>query len=221
MKTRLVCASHSPLMFCYKREPKQWDELQAAFKEQARSVDEFDPELVIAFGSDHFNGFFLKLMPAFCVGLQAEAVDDIGGFPGKLKVPGDLALQLAASLRTSNLDPAVSHQMTVDHAFSQTINLMLGGLMRVKWTLAGSGLLMVRLLRKYGGEQSLRGIQDVGVFSIQLFHQRVGEVIESALGSAVNAEARKILTVAAAPKHIENLAATSWSDSRYSARRSE
>ena len=127
MKTRLVCASHSPLMFCYKREPKQWDELQAALKEQARSVDEFDPELVIAFGSDHFNGFFLKMMPAFCVGLEAEAIDDIGGFPGRLSVPSDLAEQLAASLRSS-MDPAVSRQMTVDHAFSQTIHLMLGGL---------------------------------------------------------------------------------------------
>lgn len=127
MKTRLVCASHSPLMFCYKREPEQWDELQAALKEQARSVDEFDPELVIAFGSDHFNGFFLKMMPAFCVGLEAEAIDDIGGFPGRLSVPSDLAEQLAASLRSS-MDPAVSRQMTVDHAFSQTIHLMLGGL---------------------------------------------------------------------------------------------
>lgn len=127
MNTRLVCASHSPLMFCYKKEPEQWEELQAAFKEQATAVEEFDPELVIAFGSDHFNGFFLKLMPAYCIGLQAEAVDDIGGFPGTLSVPSDLAEQLALSLRP-RMDPAVSLQMTVDHAFSQTIKLMLGGL---------------------------------------------------------------------------------------------
>lgn len=127
MNTRLVCASHSPLMYCYKKEPERWEELQTAFKEQARLIEEFDPELVIAFGSDHFNGFFLKLMPAYCVGLQAEAVDDIGGFPGTLSVPSDLAEQLALSLRAS-MDPAVSRQMAVDHAFSQTITLMLGGL---------------------------------------------------------------------------------------------
>ena len=127
MNTRLVCASHSPLMYCYRKEPEKWDELQAAFEEQARLVEEFDPELVIAFGSDHFNGFFLKLMPAFCVGLEAEAVDDIGGFPGRLSVPADLAEQLARNLRSS-VDPAVSRRMMVDHAFSQTINLMLGGL---------------------------------------------------------------------------------------------
>ena len=127
MNTRLVCASHSPLMYCYKKEPEQWDRLQAAFKEQAQEVEEFDPELVIAFGSDHFNGFFLKMMPAFCIGLQAEAVGDIGGFPGTLSVPSELAEQLALSLRAS-MDPAVSRQMTVDHALSQTITLMLGGL---------------------------------------------------------------------------------------------
>lgn len=86
MKTRLICASHSPLMYCYKKEPAQWRELQSAFKEQVEAIKKFDPELVIAFGSDHFNGFFLRLMPAFCVGLQAEAVGDIGGFPGVLNV---------------------------------------------------------------------------------------------------------------------------------------
>ncbi len=128
MNTRLICASHSPLMYCYKKEPEHWADLQAAFREQVEAIGEFDPELVIAFGSDHFNGFFLRLMPAFCIGLKAEAVDDIGGFPGSLSVPADLAAQLAVSLRTSNLDPAVSYQMTVDHAFSQTIHLMLGGL---------------------------------------------------------------------------------------------
>lgn len=128
MKTRLICASHSPLMYCYKKEPEHWGDLQAAFNEQKQAIESFDPELVIAFGSDHFNGFFLRLMPAFCIGLKAEAVADIGGFPGKLDVPGDLAAQLTESLRADNLDPAVSYEMTVDHAFSQTIQLMLGGL---------------------------------------------------------------------------------------------
>ena len=128
MKTRLICASHSPLMYCYKKEPAQWRELQSAFKEQVEAINKFDPELVIAFGSDHFNGFFLRLMPAFCVGLQAEAVGDIGGFPGVLDVPRKFAEDLAIELRRDNLDPAVSYQMKVDHAFSQTIHLMLGGI---------------------------------------------------------------------------------------------
>jgi len=103
-------------------------ELQRAFKDQAEAIDVFDPELIIAFGSDHFNGFFLKLMPSFCVGFEATAVGDIGGFPGSLEVPEDLAKKLVTDLRKQKIDPAVSYRMTVDHAFSQTIQLMLGGL---------------------------------------------------------------------------------------------
>lgn len=128
MNTRLICASHSPLLYCYKKEPEKWAELQASFTAQAEAIKNFDPELVIAFGSDHFNGFFLKMMPSFCVGFQAEAVGDIGGFPGPLDVPADLAKDLAIDLRKQKIDTAVSYQMTVDHAFSQTIQLMLGGL---------------------------------------------------------------------------------------------
>lgn len=128
MKTSLVCASHSPLLYCYAKEPQDWQALQNAFSERAQAIADFDPELIIAFGSDHFNGFFLKTMPAFCVGLRAEAAGDIGGFSGPLNVPEDLAVACTEYLRSKDIDPAVSYQMTVDHAFSQTIHVMTGGL---------------------------------------------------------------------------------------------
>ena len=60
----MVSASHSPLLHCHAKEPQDWDALQAAMKKTAQWVKEFDPELVVAFGSDHFNGFFLKMMPS-------------------------------------------------------------------------------------------------------------------------------------------------------------
>ncbi len=128
MNTRLICASHSPLLYCFKKEPERWEELKSSFTDQAEAIKNFDPELVVAFGSDHFNGFFLKMMPSFCVGFQAEAVGDIGGFAGSLDVPTDIAKDLAIDLRKQKIDTSVSYQMTVDHAFSQTIQLMLGGL---------------------------------------------------------------------------------------------
>lgn len=128
MNSRLICASHSPLLYCYKKEPERWDELQQSFTAQADAIRAFDPELVIAFGSDHFNGFFLKTMPAFCVGFAATAVGDIGGFAGSLDVPADVAKELADDLHKQKIDTAVSYKMTVDHAFSQTIHLMLGAL---------------------------------------------------------------------------------------------
>ena len=74
MNTFLTCASHSPLLYCYDKEPDDWDALQKAYAERQQAVKKFDPDLVFAFGADHFNGFFLRLMPSFCIGLAAEAV---------------------------------------------------------------------------------------------------------------------------------------------------
>jgi 2,3-dihydroxyphenylpropionate 1,2-dioxygenase len=128
MTTSMICASHSPLLYCYAKAPDDWEALQAAFKARQEAAKAFDADLVIAFGADHFNGFFLKLMPAFCVGLKATAVGDIGGFSGALDVPLDIATELVHYIRRNDLDPAVSTDMTIDHAFSQTINNMLGGL---------------------------------------------------------------------------------------------
>jgi 2,3-dihydroxyphenylpropionate 1,2-dioxygenase len=128
MKSRLICASHSPLLYCFTKEPERWQELQESFETQAKAIKDFDPELVIAFGSDHFNGFFLKMMPSFCVGFQAEAAGDIGGFPGPLDVPDDIAKDLVTDLRRQKVDTSVSYKMTVDHAFSQTLHIMLGGI---------------------------------------------------------------------------------------------
>jgi 2,3-dihydroxyphenylpropionate 1,2-dioxygenase len=128
MTTLMICASHSPLLYCYAKAPDDWEALQAAFKVRQEAAQAFDADLVIAFGADHFNGFFLKLMPAFCVGLKATAVGDIGGFSGALDVPLDIATELVHYIRRNDLDPAVSTDMTIDHAFSQTINNMLGGL---------------------------------------------------------------------------------------------
>jgi len=128
MKSFLTCASHSPLLYCYDKEPDDWEALQNAYAKRVNAIRDFDPDLVFAFGADHFNGFFLKLMPSFCIGLDAEAVGDIGGFAGPLDVPRSRATDAVEYVRGQDVDIAVSYKMTVDHAFSQTINNMLGGL---------------------------------------------------------------------------------------------
>lgn len=128
MSTALVCASHSPLLYCYDKQPDEWDQIQAGFIKVSKFVKEFDPELIIVFGSDHFNGFFLDMMPAFCVGMSATASGDIGGFSGDLDVPADISVALIESLRSNDIDPAVSYRMTIDHAFSQTLVQVAGGL---------------------------------------------------------------------------------------------
>jgi len=128
MPTALVCSSHSPLLYCFDKAPAEWDVIQAGFQSSRKFVEDYDPELVFIFGCDHFNGFFLNNMPAFCIGLAANAAADIGGFTGKVDVPQDIAVAAVEHLRSNGLDPAVSYQMIIDHGFSQTLQLMTGGL---------------------------------------------------------------------------------------------
>jgi len=122
----LVCVSHSPIIMIRARPPKEEDQLLAYYAQCAQHITQFDPEQVVVFGTDHFAGFYLSLMPAHCVGLEAEAVDDVGGFPGRLNVPYDDALALVQHLRGSDFDTAVSYKMRIDHGFSQPLKRLLG-----------------------------------------------------------------------------------------------
>lgn len=130
MTPMLLCSAHSPLLYCYARAPACREESERLTAERAAAIAAADPELVIVFGPDHYNGFFLRLVPPFCAGLRCHAVADIGGFPGDLDVAADTALALIDSVRRNGVDLAVSYDMTVDHGFSQTMTRVLGALDR-------------------------------------------------------------------------------------------
>lgn len=130
MPVELICTAHSPIMECYARAPAQYDEIESVFAARLSGIDAFDPDVVVIFGTDHFNGVFLSLVPPFFVGLKAQAVDDIGGFPGCLDVPADLAANLVDSVRAGGVDIGVSYDMTVDHGFSQPLHRLIGELDR-------------------------------------------------------------------------------------------
>lgn len=130
MTVELVCTAHSPIMECYSRAPAQYDAIEDAFAARRARIDAFDPELVVVFGTDHFNGVFLSMVPPFSVGLKARAVGDIGGFPGPLDVPAETALSLVEAVRADGVDIAVSYDMTVDHGFSQPMQRLMGALDR-------------------------------------------------------------------------------------------
>ena len=98
MPVQLICCSHSPLMTTGIEETAQG--VQAQFFREldscAAALHKFNPDLVVVFGPDHFNGFFYELMPAFCIGTAAEATRDWHLEGGPLRVPRELAMPACA-----------------------------------------------------------------------------------------------------------------------------
>lgn len=120
--------SHSPLIGLNPVAPEVEVELQAAIDAARRQVIEFDPELVVLLGPDHYNGFFNELMPPFCIGSEATSVGDYATPAGALNVDGAAAVALATHLMDSDFDIALSRRMRVDHGFAQSLQMLWGGL---------------------------------------------------------------------------------------------
>jgi len=126
MTLATICASHSPLMHEGVAAPEAKEDVGQAFEKLAAFIRNFAPELIVMFWPDHFNGFFYDLMPAFCVGLRANAIGDWDTRPGELPVPTDEAYDLLVHLLKSGIDVASSRRMSVDHGAVQIWEEMFG-----------------------------------------------------------------------------------------------
>lgn len=120
--------SHSPLIGLNPVAGGVKAELDAAVDAVRAEVQAFDPELVVLFGPDHYNGFFNELMPPLCLGTQATSVGDYETPAGALNVDAEAALALADHLMDEGIDIAVSRRMRVDHGFAQALQMLWGGL---------------------------------------------------------------------------------------------
>jgi 2,3-dihydroxyphenylpropionate 1,2-dioxygenase len=132
MPVQLICCSHSPLMTTGIEETEQGVQAQF-FREMescATALHKFDPDLVVVFGPDHFNGFFYELMPAFCIGTAAEATKDWHFPGGRLRVPRELAVDCVRHLQSCDFDVAMSHAMRVDHGITIPLHKLAGSLDR-------------------------------------------------------------------------------------------
>ncbi|CAD5106173.1 3-carboxyethylcatechol 2,3-dioxygenase [Zestomonas carbonaria] len=130
MTTLLQCLSHTPLVGHFDPAPAVLDEVETVIAKARERIATFDPELVILFSPDHYNGFFYDVMPSFCIGMAAHAIGDFGTAAGLLSVPQALAEQCAEAVLADGIDAAVSYRMQVDHGFAQPLEDLLGGLQR-------------------------------------------------------------------------------------------
>jgi 2,3-dihydroxyphenylpropionate 1,2-dioxygenase len=101
-------------------------DIVTAIDQAAAFVADFDPQLTVVFAPDHYNGFFLRLMPPFCIGTSAQGIGDYGTYAGPLNVAADLAADCAAAVLDRGVDVAVSADMDVDHAMVQPLQRLFG-----------------------------------------------------------------------------------------------
>ncbi len=118
--------SHSPLLTLPGPSAELLDDVEGALNTARAFVADFDPDLVVIFSPDHYNGFFYKLMPPFCVGTAATGVGDYGTQSGPLQVPAALATELAAHVLDAGVDVSVSAGFDVDHGTVQPLQRLFG-----------------------------------------------------------------------------------------------
>jgi len=122
----LCCMSHSPLLNLPGPSQDLLDEIEAALADARDFVTAYDPELVVIFSPDHYNGFFYRAMPPFCIGTAAQGVGDYGTHAGPLSVPDDIATDCARAVLESGVDVAISASMDVDHGTVQPLQKLFG-----------------------------------------------------------------------------------------------
>ncbi|MFF0813936.1 3-carboxyethylcatechol 2,3-dioxygenase [Rhodococcus sp. NPDC003318] len=127
MPQALLCMSHSPLLDHADPAPEVRAAVDESFARARAFVHGFDPDLVVNFGPDHFNGFFYDLMPPFCLGYRAHGTGDYDSFAGDLDVPAAVAEDLAQFVIDRGIDLAISRRMEVDHGAVQPMEILYDG----------------------------------------------------------------------------------------------
>jgi 2,3-dihydroxyphenylpropionate 1,2-dioxygenase len=122
----LLAMSHSPLLEYAVLDPEVTSELDQTFAVARDFVRDYDPDVVVNFAPDHYNGFFYNLMPPYCLGYAATSIGDYGSQSGPLDVPTDKAKGLAEAVIADGIDLAVSLQMEVDHGTVQPMEIVYG-----------------------------------------------------------------------------------------------
>ncbi|MER5178746.1 3-carboxyethylcatechol 2,3-dioxygenase [Streptomyces sp. NPDC002896] len=128
MPLALCCLSHSPLMEYVQPQADVRGRVDDALASARSFARDFDPELVVIFAPDHYNGFFYDMMPPFCIGGRAQAIGDFKTPEGPLSVDHDAALAITRGVLEAGIDTALSEDMVVDHGFSQPLDILLGGI---------------------------------------------------------------------------------------------
>lgn len=124
--TMTLCLSHAP-GFARDKDEEYGLEFREGLREATEMVREFDPTLVVVFGSDHRKAF-VDVVPGISVVLSAEGMGDLLSPTGPYDVPTELARELGAFLVAEGLDAAITRHIALDHGFGQMFGELMGSL---------------------------------------------------------------------------------------------
>jgi 2,3-dihydroxyphenylpropionate 1,2-dioxygenase len=123
-----IGASHATLMNTFFDQTKDQagaKRFRAGLEEARGLVEQARPDAAVVVGANHFQGFFLDLMPAFTVGVGEAVGEGEGGTPGgPLPVDPALGRAIAWGLQEREFDIALSLRLHVDHGITQCLQYL-------------------------------------------------------------------------------------------------
>ena len=120
--------SHSPLKSFVDPPADQRAMVEGSVARARAGLEAFNPDLVVVFFPDHFNGFFMDLMPPFCIGAAGSAIGDYATLAGPIRVDERLAADCAQFVMNQEIDISISYKMVLDHGIAQPLEELAGGL---------------------------------------------------------------------------------------------
>lgn len=111
---------HAPQLFTRPptEVPEQLDADIAAMKQMGKDLDELKPDLVIVFGSDHLETFFLSSVPTFAVIAGEYSHAHFANKSYKMKVHLPFAEDMLDKLVRAEFDMAYSQDALLGHSFA-------------------------------------------------------------------------------------------------------
>lgn len=126
MSLAVAALSHAPSFGNVDPGGSTFAEINAAIEDVKTFVDDFDPEVVVVFGPDHFNGQLYSNISPWVVGAQAEGIGDYGTTEGPIPVDSEVARELHARVLEQGIEIGRSERMKVDHGVMQPVNFLFG-----------------------------------------------------------------------------------------------
>lgn len=126
MTLAVAALSHAPSFGNVDPGGTTFADINAAIEEVKSFVKAFDPEVVVVFGPDHFNGQLYSHISPWVVGAQAEGVGDYGTTAGPIPVDSEAARALHALVLEQGIEIARSERMRVDHGVLQPTEFVFG-----------------------------------------------------------------------------------------------